>query len=118
MTGDPPADALAVLAQLFAEGQEALVDGDVDTARETVTSAEEVATTKLPDGDLRGQLLHGCGQARALLDPETGAASGEGDDPDGADRVEPDAAAEYLAAMERRLPTGDAGADDGSADGE
>ena len=104
VTEDPPADVLAVLAQLFAEGQEALADGDVDAARETVTSAEEDATNKLPEGDLRGQLLHGCAQARGLLDPETGGGDAEGDDPEGTDRVEPDAAAEYLAAMERRLP--------------
>ena len=106
MTEDPPADALAVLAQLFAEGQEALGNGDVDTARETLGSAEEVATNKLPEGDLRGQLLHGCAQARVLLDPETGGGDGEGDGPEGVDGVEPDAAAEYLAAMERRLPDG------------
>lgn len=106
MTEDPPADALAVLAQLFDEGQEALAGGDVDTARETLASAEAVATNKLPEGDLRGQLLHGCAQARALLDPETGGGDDEGDGPGGkgADGVEPDAAAEYLAAMERRLP--------------
>ena len=104
VTEDPPADVLAVLAQLFGEGQEALADGDADTAREAVTSAEAVATNKLPEGDLRGQLLHGCAQARALLDPETGGGSAEGDDPEGANGAEPDAAAEYLAAMERRLP--------------
>jgi hypothetical protein len=104
VTEDPPADALAVLSQLVTEGQEALTDGDVDTAREAVTSAEAVATNKLPEGDLRGQLLHGCGQARTLLDPGTGGGDAEGDGPEGADGVEPDAAAEYLAAMERRLP--------------
>lgn len=104
VTEDLPADVLAVLAQLFAEAQESLADGDVDTAREAVTSAEAAATNKLPEGDLRGQLLHGCAQARALLDPETGGGDGEGDGPEGADSVEPDAAAEYLAAMERRLP--------------
>jgi hypothetical protein len=110
VTEDPPADVLAVLAQLFAEGQEALADGEVDTAREAVTSTEEVASNKLPEGDLRGQLLHGCAQARALLDPETGGGSAEGDGPEGMDRVEPDAAAaEYLAAMERRLPEGAGG---------
>jgi len=109
VTEDPPADVLAVLAQLFAEGQEALAEGDVDTARETVTSAETVATNKLPEGDLRGQLLHGCGQARELLDPETGAGSDEGDNPEGVDQVEPEAAEEYLAAMERRLPDGPGG---------
>lgn len=108
VTEDLPDDALAVLAQLFTEGQESLADGDVHTAREAVTSAEEVATNKLPEGDLRGQLLHGCAQTRALLDPETGGGDDEGDGPDGggADGVEPDAAAEYLAAMERRLPDG------------
>ena len=106
VTEDPPADALAVLAQLFAEGQEALADGDIDTARETVTSAETVATNKLPEGDLRGQLLHGCGQTLALLDPEASSGDDGGDGPGDADGVEPDAAAEYLAAMERRLPEG------------
>jgi hypothetical protein len=104
VTEDPPADALAVLSQLFAEGQDALADDDVDTARETVTSAETVLTNKLPEGDLRSQLLHGCDQVRLLLDPEAGDGEDEGDGPTSEDGVEADAAAEYLAAMERRLP--------------
>jgi hypothetical protein len=92
VTDDLPADVVAVLAQLFDEGQTALADDDPATARETVDTAEEVATNKLPEGSLRGQLLHGCAEVRGLLDPEV------------EDGVETDAAAEYLAAMARRLP--------------
>jgi hypothetical protein len=89
VTEDLPEDVRSVLAQLFAEGQTAVERDDPATARETVTSAEEVARNKLPEGELRGRLLHGCARALDLLDPEGG--------------VEDDAAAEYLAAMERLL---------------
>jgi len=101
VTEDLPGDVRSVLTQLFAEGQEALAEGDPETARETVSSAEEVATNKLPEGDLRGQVLHGCGRVRRLLDADVVAGDESSDDTDG--RVEADAAVEYLAAMERLL---------------
>ena len=91
MTDDPPADVLAVLSQLLAETRTALAEGDHDVAEETVTSAETVATNKLPEGERREAVLYGCGRVHSLLDPEDGG-------------VEADVAAEYVAAMERRLP--------------
>jgi len=81
-----PTDVGAVLAQLFAEGRRALDDGDVETALATTASARTVASNKLPAGDRRERLLHGCARVEALLDAP-----------------EADAAAAYLAAMERRL---------------
>ena len=91
MADDPPADVLAVLTQLLAETRTALAEGDRETARETVSSAETVASNKLPGGERRDALLHGCGRVRSLLDPDDG-------------DVEADVATEYVAAMERRLP--------------
>jgi hypothetical protein len=88
VSGDLPTDVRTVLAQLFAEARAALDDGDVRIAREAVGSAATVAATKLPEGDRRDRLRHGCDRVRALL----------ADDPD------TEAAAAYLAAMERRLP--------------
>lgn len=94
MTGDIPPDVEAVLRQLFSEGQRALENGEVTTARSVVASARTVASNKLPDGDRRDRLRHGCDRVASLLGPE--------DSPDA------EAASEYLAAMERRLDaTGD-----------
>jgi len=90
VTEDLPADVGETLAQLFAEGQDAIDEGEYDTARETIGTAEEVATDELPAGPLREQLLHGCARAAYLLDPDS--------------ELEAEAAAEYLAAMARRLP--------------
>lgn len=90
MPDEPPADVVTVLGQLLAATGTALEEGDCETAGETLASAETVATNKLPEGERRAALLHGCGRIRDLLDEAT-------DD----DR---DAAAEYVAAMERRLP--------------
>lgn len=114
MSEDIPADVRAVLAQLFAEGRDALRAEDRETAVETVTTAETVATNKLPEGTFRDRLLHGCERVRRLLAP----ADSDGDDLPvprdqpgeaasdvrvgaGEDRVE--AAAAYLAAMEQRV---------------
>lgn len=91
VTEDLPPDVRDTLAQLFEEGQVAIDEGEYETALETVSTAETVATNKLPAGPLREQLLHGCASATRLLDP--------------AEEVEADAAAEYLAAMGRRLPS-------------
>lgn len=92
---DLPPDVVTTLAQLLEETQVALSDGDVDTARETISSAESVAADELPDCEVRQSLLHGAGRVTALLDP------------DSEDGVESDAAAEYAAAMSRRLPDAD-----------
>jgi hypothetical protein len=86
---DLPTDVIAVLSQLFAETRTALADGDLATARETISSAETVATNKLPAGDRKAALLHGCERVRDLLEE---------------DEPKTDVATEYVAAMERRLP--------------
>jgi len=88
MPGDLPTDVRSVLTQLFATARSALDAGDVETAREAVGSAETVVTTKLPEGDRRDRLAHGCERVETLL----------ADEPDTA------GAAAYLAAMEARLP--------------
>ena len=87
---DIPTDARDVLSQLLAECAAALDEGDCATARDTIGSAQSVATNKLPEGDLRGHLLHGCERTEVLLHPE--------------EEAEIDAASEYVAAMRRRLP--------------
>ena len=93
MDDDIPADVKESLAQLLGECADALEGDDVQTARETVTSARSVATNKLPEGELREHLLHGCDRVEMLLDP----AAGDED-------IEADAAGEYVAAMRRRFP--------------
>ncbi|QPV64618.1 hypothetical protein I7X12_08425 [Halosimplex litoreum] len=88
---DLPTDVRTVLSQLFAEGRRALAeDDDPATARESVTSAASVVRNKLPDGEFKRELRHGCERVVDLLDT--------GDEP-----ADADAAVEYLAAMERRL---------------
>jgi hypothetical protein len=90
VTEDLPADVRDTLAQLFAECGTALEEEDIATARETIDSARTVATNKLPEGEVRAHILHGCGRVAKLLDPD--------------DDIEADAAGEYVAAMQRRLP--------------
>jgi hypothetical protein len=117
---DLPPDVRAVLTQLFAEGRNALAADERDAALETVTSAEAVATNKLPEGSLRDRLLHGCERVRRLLDADPAGAAdpaddgGSADPADGGDltdRTNPgdgaDAAAAYLASMERRVANAD-----------
>jgi hypothetical protein len=135
---DLPPDVRAVLTQLFAEGRNALAADERDAAVETVTSAEAVATNKLPEGSLRDRLLHGCERVRRLLDADPGGDADPTDrddlpdvtDRDGStdpadrddstahtdrddltERTNPgdgaDAAAAYLAAMERRVANAD-----------
>ena len=90
MPDDLPSDVRAVLTQLVEEGKAAVVSSEFDTARQTVSTAETVSRNKLPESELRAQLLHGCERVSAALDDDR-----------------PDAAAEYLRAMARRLGTGD-----------
>ncbi len=85
---DVPADVESVLSQLFEEAGDAFDRGDVETAVSAVATASEVATNKLPDSEFRSQLLHGCERAEAVATGEDGDTA---------------AAAEYVAAMERRL---------------
>lgn len=89
MPEEVPPDVHAVLTQLFTEGQTALADSDAQTARDIVTTVEEVVTNKLSEGPLRARLLHGCERSLAALDAT--------------DDVEHEVAAGYLRAMERRL---------------
>ncbi|MDQ2073384.1 hypothetical protein ACODNH_08120 [Haloarcula sp. NS06] len=86
MPRDLPSDVHAVLTQLVDEGESAISGAEFDTARQTVASAETVSRNKLPECELRSQLLHGYEQVRTALDND-----------------DPDAAAEYLRAMNRRL---------------
>jgi hypothetical protein len=79
--GEFSGDVMDVLGQLFEKGARAL-DGDAgtegsrpDTARQILTSAETVATNKLPDGEFRDRLLHGCERALATLDADAPAAA-------------------------------------------
>lgn len=88
VTTDVPPDVEAVLTQLFEESREAFERGDRETGVATVTSAATVARTKLPECTLRAHVLHGCERAEAVTTAE---------DDDTA------VAAEYVAAMERRL---------------
>ncbi|QLH80713.1 hypothetical protein [Halosimplex pelagicum] len=90
MVEDLPTDVRTVLSQLFAEGRRALDENDPTTARESVTSAAAVVRNKLPESALKRELRHGCERVVDLLDT--------GDEP-----ADAEAAAEYLAAMERRL---------------
>ena len=93
MDDDTPADVAESLTQLLRECATALEEEDISTARKTITSARSVATNKLPAGELRDHLLHGCDRVETLLDPDA-------ED----EEVEADAAGEYVAAMRRRLP--------------
>lgn len=87
---DLPTDVADVLAQLLAETRVALEDGERETARDTIASAERVARNKLPAGEPRATLLHGCERVLALLSPE--------------DEVETAAALAYVRALETHLP--------------
>jgi len=91
--GDLPSDVQTVLSQLLEETETALRTDEFDTARQTVQTAATVSRNKLPECELRGQLLHGCGEVAAALDP--------------ADGVEDDIAAEYVRAMVQRVPESD-----------
>lgn len=87
---DVPSDVHAVLTQLFEETETAIRAGKFDTARQTVGTAERVSRNKLPSGELRAVLLHGCDAVTVALD--------------GTDGVESDVAIEYVRAMAGRLP--------------
>jgi hypothetical protein len=63
-------DVMDVLGQLFESTATALDDGDPDTARQCLTSAETVTTNKLPEGEFRSRLLHGCERALAAVDTD------------------------------------------------
>ena len=85
MRDEMPADVRASLGQLLSNARQSARDGDAETATSLLETASTVAENKLPDGDRRDRLRFGCSAACDAL-------------PDG------DLAAEYVAAMERRLP--------------
>lgn len=83
MGEDVPADVRSVLTQLLEATRTRLHEWDDEQARTTLATIETVATNKLPEGDRRARLLHGCERVRATLDDD------------------PTTAIEYLRAMER-----------------
>lgn len=88
VTTDVPHDVDDVLTQLLSEARAAFREEDIETGLSAVSSASTVAEHKLPEGRLRGRLLHGC--------EETNEVAG-GSEPD------TELAAEYVHAMERLL---------------
>ena len=86
---DLPSDIHAVLTQLLEESERAVATGECETARRAVGTVRTVSRTKLPDGELRAQLLHGSNRVHTALRTDT----------------EPNSelVAEYLRAMLRRL---------------
>lgn len=98
-------DVMDVLGQLFDAGATALDDADRETATSILTSAETVATNKLPDGEFRDHLLHGCERALAQLDgAERRSSDGRPDADGGGGRrpsgSRPDAAGDHELAAE------------------
>ncbi|MFC7136815.1 hypothetical protein [Halobaculum litoreum] len=83
---DLPADVEAALTQLVEAARDAVRDGRTDDALAAVDTARTVASNKLPAGDRRDRLVHGCDRVADLA----------ADDPA--------VATEYLAALRRRLP--------------
>jgi len=87
---DVPSDVQAVVIQLLDETDTALRAGEFQTARRAIDTVETVSRNKLPAGELRGQLLHGCAAALTALESD--------------DSNDADLAAEYVRAMTQRLP--------------
>ncbi|WP_380675131.1 hypothetical protein [Salinigranum sp. GCM10025319] len=80
---DLPADVEATLAQLLAEAAGAARRRDIEEVTAVVDTVETVSRNKVPAGDLRERLEHGCATVDRLVADE------------------PLVAAEYLDAMER-----------------
>lgn len=91
---DVPPDVAAVLRQLFDAAGSAEVSLDTEEFRATVETAQTVTRNKLPESDLRGQLLHGTERVLATAEHD------------------PTVAAEFLRAMERRLADATGDSDD------
>lgn len=85
--GEMPADVRSSLGQLLSNARQSARAGDAETARSLLETAGTVAENKLPEGDRRDRLRHGCSAAAEAL-------------PDG------ELAAAYVEAIERRLPDG------------
>jgi hypothetical protein len=82
---DLPADVRETLGQLFDEAGAAARDRRPETTVAALDSAATVVENKLPEGDLKRVLAHGCERASATVEGE------------------PLVAAEYCAAMRDRL---------------
>ena len=83
--GEMPPDVRSSLGQLLSNARQSARNGDHETTRSLLDTAGTVAENKLPAGDRRDRLRHGCAAAIEAL-------------PDG------ELAAAYVEAMERRLP--------------
>jgi hypothetical protein len=55
-----PADVRAVFLTLLVDARENVEAGDLETLRSELGSIETVASNKLPPGDVRDSLCHGC----------------------------------------------------------
>lgn len=82
---DLPTDVADALAQLLEEAAAAARARDRETLDALLSSVERVTTNKVPEGELKAQLRHGCRRVDRL-----------GDD-------EPLVAAAYCEAMRRRV---------------
>lgn len=80
---DLPADVDAALTQLLSKAAADARRHEVDAVIAIVDTVETVTENKIPDGQVRERLLHGCRQVRRLAADE------------------PLVAAEYLHSMER-----------------
>lgn len=100
---DVPPDVASVLHQLFDAAQASEESLDTDEFRATVETAQTVTRNKLPESDLRAQLLHGT--ERVLVTR----------------KYDESVATEYIRGMQRRLAeaTGETGVlDDGAVEDE
>ena len=82
---DLPADVEVTLTQLLSEAATAARARDTEDVSAVVDTVETVARNKVPPGDLREQLEHGCAAVQRVVADE------------------PLVAAEYLDAMVRRV---------------
>ena len=62
-----PHDVRASLVQLLAAAADAAAEGEAETARATLDTAETVATNKLPTGERRDRVRWGCAAALDAL---------------------------------------------------
>ncbi|UIO98544.1 hypothetical protein Hbl1158_08210 [Halobaculum sp. CBA1158] len=83
---DLPADVESALTQLVESARVAVREGRTAEALAAVDTAHTVAENKLPPGDRRDRIRHGCERVADLA------------------AADPTVAAEYLDAVRRRLP--------------
>ena len=73
-TSDVPHDVRAALSQLLEEAHTAARAGDTPAAAALLETAGTVATNKLPPGERRDRIRHGCERASVAL-PDTALAA-------------------------------------------